>query len=624
MIILNYRNILIKRKYGSLEDIKNSRLLTQIYLDQFFITNKFYTFSMSILYMFGMVIIFIIIRYMYINNITQIIPQDSLYTPILQIISGYIIISITLILYRSFLIILFKKEINKLYIYCKQFLLSYNIQTLLEFSLGKYIFGHLYVITYRLGTLTYKYPRFPTSLNTQDWHDANIEYLFDDEVNYDVRNKIYISCMYKMQDISLKYIYIQKVFRFLAYIFRYIYKHIHKLYQPFPYFLLILIFLMELYNKQLKYIYIVLFIILIMKIKRDLYVFIQNRNGSIDFALNNYFYKNKLNYEKQRIYFYSKDNVDIVQVYNSMENHALFQEDELIEYMYDKNFIREYFYSNREKGIYRRFFAIIGCLIIAYYLLFYNHMGIKDVISLVPTGIMMYAHYYTYYIPWNTAYKENIDLEYFNYVYNRNYNIIFWIFAIIQGYIFWLLLLKPEIIFMDTEVLLELPFNLIKIIKIYTTEEKIMYLFQYFEYNISTMDIDKEYIRHIIRLIDYHDLIDNNVKLQDLQVYVKLLIDNYNYYESFEKTMKEIMVEIYTSEKVKVKENSWYTLLKNVLIISSITSTLLNINNLWIIIIKINTPKDVYIIVKYMYIKIVENKLTYETFMNYIIKIFKW
>jgi hypothetical protein len=107
--------------------------------------------------------------------------------------------------------------------------------------------------------------------------------------------------------------------------------------------------------------------------------------------------------------------------------------------------------------------------------------------------------------------------------------------------------------------------------------------------------------------------------LQDLQVYVKLLIDNYTYNEYFQEKVKEIMVEIYITKK----ENSWYTLLKNIIIIGSVMLTISYYNNIYLIIKQIQRPEGVKVLMKDIYVKTLENKLTFEIMMNYIIKIFK-
>lgn len=65
------------------------------------------------------------------------------------------------------------------------------------------------------------------------------------------------------------------------------------------------------------------------------------------------------------------------------------------------------------------------------------------------------------------------------------------------------------------------------LIKVYSQEEKVIYLFQYFEFYSKVIpEEDIDLLRYIIRQIDYSLLMDN-VNLKYIQVYIKLLIERY-------------------------------------------------------------------------------------------------
>jgi hypothetical protein len=325
MLIIDHYNHNKKKKYGPIEDIKKSIPLAQLYLDQFYITNKIYTFSMTFLYLLSMVFIFIWIRYLTLDNLVLITSQDNIYSSLISI-----------------------------------------------------IFGCLYQLTYRIATLTYKENMYPM--------DPDIEYLFNSEYDYVIDNKRVIAWAYKAMDLTRRSILIQKLFRLLAYIFGYIFKHIHNLNQPFPYFILITIFVIDLYNKEFHNIYLVSFIYLIVKTKRDLVTFINNRNGSSDYTLN--------------LYFYSKDKLDIIKSIASRHNWNLIRElNNIIEYTYNKDFVETLEHlegpgykqeKRRETGMYKRVWVIIGFIGISYYLLFQNNIvsNIPIIVLLFPIIIM--------------------------------------------------------------------------------------------------------------------------------------------------------------------------------------------------------------------------------------------
>jgi hypothetical protein len=74
----------------------------------------------------------------------------------------------------------------------------------------------------------------------------------------------------------------------------------------------------------------------------------------------------------------------------------------------------------------------------------------------------------------------------------------------------------------------------ITIKRIYTIDEKIMYVYQYFDYySKNATIIDTEYLRHMLRQIDFKPLIDNTTTLQDIQLYIKGFVHNSIYLETY-------------------------------------------------------------------------------------------
>lgn len=608
LFITRYREI-NKNNAGNKEELKLDFFLAQKYLDQFYVKNKFYTFSITFIYIFNIIIIFIIIRYMAIGNVIQTSPIEFNYITLLHIIILYIIVIIFISLYMTIMSLLFKKEVIKFHIYLKQFFWWYTVKNYLDFKFFDYIFGSLYIITYRIATLTYKEHMYPIPYN---FSEDEIEYgfLIDDDSNYIIYNKKVIHWAYNAKSLSKKYPLVQDAFKLLARIFRYLFYINKNLYKPLPYFIFILIFFIEIYNKELKYIYLVSFILIIIKTKRDLCTFLDTRDLGYEGHLSSYFYKNSKDYKKQRLEFLNEKNLIYDNKVISEENRIIYRSlNNYIDISFN-NFIIEPYFNPVDKKIQDYFKRILLCIfffILGYYLLFKTNLNSNNIsigILLFPLLLMLYFNYKTFRL---YDYIEMLPMEEYKYKYSFIHNIFFWIFTFIQTYIFWIFLLKPQLVFLDNDVLWDF---IITIKKVYTVEEKIVYLFQYFEYcssltESSYMYIDREYLRYIIRQIDYNRLIDENITLKDLQVYINLLLDNQLYIEQHYSMTKQVINYI-TQEESK----QWYILLCNLAGISTLLFGLINIatiiiymKNIYTVSMSLNIPQTKFMIINPTYVQ---------------------
>lgn len=241
-----------------------------------------------------------------------------------------------------------------------------------------------------------------------------------------------------------------------------------------------------------------------------------------------YFYKNEIDYNIQRLSFNKIE-------YNTIANRTLLNKQnfqEFIDYTLN-NFIvnskKDEDDYNKE-GTYRRILCIIGFITIGYFLLIKNNTLILNnetiIIILTPISILCYCNFYSYKRITFHQVHENEEC-----IYNRKYAIMFWIIAVFQAYLFWLIIFKPALILLDT-TLIQIPFDLLEIKKTYSIEEKIMFLFQYFE-NISfilqaeKISIDIDSLRAILRQIDFQTLINNDTNIITLKYYVMGIFDNY-------------------------------------------------------------------------------------------------
>jgi hypothetical protein len=569
MLLLLYIAYSIRKKHESSfskEALKGSKQLFILYLDQYYIKNKMVTFGLCIIYLFGVSLFFIMLRYTYLGNINSIgfLPNTKV---ILSMVFSYIKICLTILLYKVLLDALFKHEINKLYIYITRSSWYHVCDTAVNFKIGEHLLGCIRIPCYRIATLTYKENMYPLDMYSE------LHYIHADECDYVIHNKIVVNTILKVQELARQYIIIRKFFRILAYILRFLHIHIDGINQRLPSFILAMVFLFELYNKEFKYIYIISFIFILLKFKSNLILFMDKRYCGYDFTLRDYFYKNKPDYALQRVSFYQDDNITVTKPVSSAANKKLyFRHHDLVDYIKDNFIWKLYNVQNRKRkaGIYRRFLILLGFLLIIGYIsstkiLMYNVGGftffyMPITLSFIPLLIMMYTGYKTYY-PIN--YEEDPWVA-GDWKYSRTHNIIFWIATIIQGYLFWILILKPELIISDTEVLLD---SFVEITRIYTLEEKIMYLYNYFEYYMtrSGLTIEKqEELRHILRIKDYGEIIkDETTTLKEIIAKVKDFIQT-EYYNSNEdvKAMKEYVKR---AEELMIEpfKNRWYMVLRD-------------------------------------------------------------
>lgn len=558
-----------KRQQSSLikEELKESKTLFRMYIDRFFIVSKIKTFSLCSIYIFGNSLLFILIRYMYLGQITPLIisPVTS---NLWLLIFIYIKLGITIILYKILLDVLFGSEINKLYLYIihNRWYWKY-VRKLLSFRLGEYVIGCLRVPCYRIATFTYQ----------GEYISGNLpQFIHNDELNYHIQNDIIIRIIKKMQDLAIQYRIIKELFAVLAYILRFFHIHINGINEHLPYLILFIIFVIEFQNKQFRYIYIAFFIFLLIKSKRDIVRFSQKRAYMYDANLSRYFYSNDIGYKIQRTSFYNDNKIAIDTNKYSYQNNAIDNNyPKIVDYIFN-NFKSSSYparFRRRIAGVYRRFLLTLTIVSIAIYLLIYKSsmyhiealvfVNIPLIVLFIPVLVMIYCSYKTYY---PKSYKEDpTDAEW---IYNRKHNIIFWIVTVMQLYIFWILLFKPELIFADTEVL----FNyIITITKTYTIEDKIMYIYQYFDYYIQSTLLtveEQDLLRDKLRQINFQEIINETITLKDIKMNIRAFIAT-EYYRDHVIIIEKIM-ELYTE-----KENSWYNLLRNILIISGISTGIL-------------------------------------------------
>src|ERR1700749_1152211 len=144
---------------------------------------------------------------------------------------------------------------------------------------------------------------------------------------------------------------------------------------------------------------------------------------------------------------------------------------------------------------------------------------------------------------------------------NKLYAKIFVVLVIIQFYFIWLIILKPSLIQPISETLLNISYvitlpeeivvlvnsnaeeiinnnkviiEIVNVEKIFKKEEKIIYLFQYFEsikeiINTSPSYVEKDcdLFRYYLRQLNFDEIIRSNTTLDEIRVFVDDIVQKY-------------------------------------------------------------------------------------------------
>jgi hypothetical protein len=594
---------------------KNFRVI-QKYIDRYYITHIVYTVFGVICYLSNTVFIFIFLRYITlgeINILLKISLEHLAVDIILVFILKVICFLLCLYLYKRLIQLLFYLDVIKFHIYLQQYkwylLLIENISL---YTL-EYMLNHFWILCYRIGTRTFNPDLFNEEMYI--WYDQMI---WSQEFSYSIKNSSIKEIAFWLIKLSYKYTIITQVFNLLVSPLKFLAWHCDnafKLLKLTLYTFLALTLLYDFYCCKLHYIYYASFIFVLLHSIVSFLNFIYNTEITMTKPLMEYFYKNILPYKEQRFYILNYTNYSLNKT--SEENKSLYYTfafrvqalsilyNDLMKHK-DNNIS---IIAQRTIHTYVRLHIIIAFIIVGSFFLMLNDFTINILLltnklpvyfTIIPLIIMLYCAPKIFWRNIEDKYTVN---ESDHWTYSRNHNIIFWIAAAIQGYILWLLILKPELIISNSEVILD---SFLKITRIYTLEEKIMYLYNYFEYYITHTGLtikEQEKLRYLLREINYSNIINETTTLKDIIKEVKMFIQT-NYYATIVRVYEDLIsqVEMYemAKEKGKMSSNvqSWYTLLKNVLFIGALVTTLIYnreyYTKLWTVIKKLQDPYELY------------------------------
>lgn len=163
------------------------------------------------------------------------------------------------------------------------------------------------------------------------------------------------------------------------------------------------------------------------------------------------------------------------------------------------------------------------------------------IICFVPLIILLFCSVNTF--------KLNKNIEYYSfkeYIYNSKYNKIFLIFAAIQLYIFWVLIVKSNINFAYDESLWK-GFG-IEIIKTFTIEEKMLLFDKYYDKFMEALYLQKEHIKGLEEHINIFKTFLSELNFKDLIGEKTTLLEIKNFFSE----LFEYQYHIYYQQQLPV------------------------------------------------------------------------
>lgn len=548
-------NLIRKKIYfkATHQELKNSYNLFLKYIDRYYILNLKYTIAASFMYIISTIIIFLIIRYTFLGQINVLSRLETSmiinYSNLIKIIFKYLAFLMMIYSYKILLQILFYKEIIKLRIYVQKYEIIITINKYCRFKFGEYICKIIWMLSYRIAMQKFSDNLFEGDYDS--WKDTALDYDEHDflHVYYNKYINKIINCLVC---ISKNYAFISLLFYYNAKLFKFITRHISNgLFKFIPYMLIILCLLYDLYYRNLYFVYYATFYYFIYYILLNLRKFEQNLDTINIRRIKDYFYENDYSYLSQRFYIMntedynnnnSKQNLILFTMYNSAKNNTysglIFS---VLKNMTERTIFtkHEKKYQRRHNFLYLRATIILTFIIINIFIskmsnieLFIFNIVTSKLIIFIPTLIMIILATRIMYSIIESEFAK--DENYAEFKYNIIYSVFFWFLVLLHFYLYWLIILKPELTFMYTEILIDLPWDILKIIKIYSEEEKIVYFKHIFENSLKTFNMfgqskqDLDNLRLFVNEIILEDLITNDMALYDIK---GLVIEIFNKYK---------------------------------------------------------------------------------------------
>ena len=496
------------------------------YITKYKISNFFFTIINSVIYLITTIIFFLCLRLIILGDTTLITKYHSSTLTISNfflIILNLFLVLLSIILYKNIINTISYFDIIRLRIYLDNNYYYYVIRDMLCYKYVLKICGFCWFYCYRIANLT-----FPEEIKyNQQIHDDEYQYIYL-YTNKNIKHITSLFMYFSKKNKAFFYFFYK-----IASLFKFLYNLIiNSFFSYTPYVIFILVLFHDLKNAQFYHIYYVSLVCFIIVSLRAYRTFENNLDLQSISELHDIYYKSNTILADNLIKTLYKENDSVIlkafrhnlkipPVIVSLENKRI-QLYDILHYtkIYITFVIATIFFT----------FAINIKILIKGYEISFNHFAI------VIIGILIFIikkNYYKSYINENTIYEKL-----FEYHYNYKCELLYWILTLFSISFIWFVFVVPELFIINSEILLELPLNIFKVIKIFSTEEKINYLFQLFEYYVQHLQFeniinDRENLRYILRQLNWDSLITNDITLNDLRVYIALLFDTNFFFEAF-------------------------------------------------------------------------------------------
>jgi hypothetical protein len=421
-----------------------------LYLDTFFIRNKFLTFVLVIIYFAIFIGLFIYFRIASkTDNLNTIYSLNSstiniiMLFHLLILLFKIVLFILILIMFKMLIDALIFHEILKLHIYLignnNFYRKLSNFYFNLHFHYGNFfydLFGKFYLFFYNVSKLrVVSDPADYRSFNIYDniYDNFIIQKLSFNFVNLATKSKIF-----------------QYLFKFLYKIFRFMYNHMcyEALLDYLPYILLFFSLFIDFINNQLYYTSNVLFFVYFLLLNDRLREFFYKKEPLSDPILFKYFYNNSFDYVKQKeLLLLNKEKfIDVIK--DSQQNRNVFyaiMNSSLLDYLNNDLIIRktesELLVLKRLTSMYRRYIILFILFIFIVYLniikdTFIVYLGTVT----IPINIVLFPlFFFSIFISAKTYYnfeeEDPAELEFYKYKFNKYYNLFFWLLILFQLFI---------------------------------------------------------------------------------------------------------------------------------------------------------------------------------------------
>lgn len=571
-------------------EANNERPLVVLkHLDYYYVTNIYYTVIAVFLYIGFTVLLLIYLRYTFIGYQRMLI-DISLTNAGLHLLWVFLLFSIIFILYRRFLDIIFYPHVIRLHFYLYS---NKYYQMWVDFEQTNYHIGS-YLGSYSASL--YSYVTFDYELQNKHMKEWDDKYI-PDIVQRRARRAKWHSFFKQYKIIYWVFKYpIQSFLWFISsrsgFFFYYI-----------PHMIVCYSFLYDLYYMNFYYIYYALFYFVVFNSLDKIRYFLHVKDPVYDNLIHKYFYKGQISYHVMRNYLKDKDNnkIDIYikdNIICQRANTVMYSGEELIPYLV--NDLKVYYILDEDRAFNTRWsyiyhlqmHLIILALIVGIFILFtcsytifFSSIELPKIFLCCLIPLMVY---FTINISYDPLIKKRI---------NKRYCLLFWIITSLQAFLFYIVLFKPILIIPENEVLFDVIF---RITKSYTINDKIMYLYQYFEHymKFTALTIEKqELLRYKLRLEDFTAIIDTSTTFLEIQQKVKDFI-RIEYYKDIILEM-EAFLELYYKEEVSSTKQlpQIVIFLRNTIIIATIISLL----GIYKVALDIQDPSKLYSIIRYLW-----------------------